>query len=224
MVEVIQVDPDLVGENHLVIKANGIFLLGEQALFVRVLERRRARDSRSQGQDPPVGPPEPVVIPRDVRARPHETDIASQDIPKLGKLVQLVTAEKAAEGRDPAVSPDGHRRRIGMVNGHGPEFPEDEAPAVPADPFLPEKHRPRGGHLDENGDDPHGDGQDQEAVQGECRIKRPLPRAHIHGLILRPGPDNVGRDHGRGAQNLCYPASKQQVNGLFVGKKVRAHE
>src|SRR5207253_1473566 len=72
------------------------------------------------------------------------------DVPELGKLVEGVLAQPAAEGGDPGVLADLEERPVLLVEiveihgvgsgAHGPELPHREAAAVQPHPDLPEEH------------------------------------------------------------------------------------
>ena len=76
--------------------------------------------------------------------RTHNAHLASQDIQRLGYLIETGLPQDAAQPGCPGivgVSP--HRSQLGLgVLDHGSEFDDAEHPPVPAQPFLPVEHRP----------------------------------------------------------------------------------
>jgi hypothetical protein len=180
VLEILQVEPDLVGEDDLVVVPDRIRLSGQDLFLVRVLDRRRPGDPRPQVQDPPRLALEPVAVPRDVRPRPDQAHLADQDVPELGVLVDLEPAHNAPHACDPAIPPYRHRRGIAVPGAHRPELAHREELPFPSHPSLPEQRRPARRCSDQDGDDPHRQSQYDKSYGRGREIEHAFAEAPVH--------------------------------------------
>lgn len=153
MMEVVEIDADLVGEDDFVVVALGVRLLGEEIFLITVLQGCRPGDAGTESQDFSVLTFELVGIARYVRARTDKAHVADEDIPEFRQLVEFVMAELCAEGRDAAFASDGDRTSA-VAYGHGAELVHGEELPVAPDTFLLEDDR-AARHLDADEDSHH---------------------------------------------------------------------
>src|SRR5205814_2517442 len=76
-----------------------------------------------------------------LRARPHEREVAAEDVPQLRYLVEVRPAQDAAEGRDPRIVELGGVARAVPARRHGSELEDLELTAVPPGARLTEQQR-----------------------------------------------------------------------------------
>jgi hypothetical protein len=110
---------------------------------------------------------------RQFRTRPHQTHFSFDDIPKLGKLVQLVAAQENAHGSDSRVSYHRDVRTAHLGNPHRSELVQREFHPTPAHPALSEQNRPRRCQTNEDSQHEQKWSQDDERAGGHHAVNAP---------------------------------------------------
>ena len=146
VVEIVEVDADLVGEDYLVVVFLGVGLLCKQLLLVAVFEGGGTGDAGTQFQDVAVLPFQLVGVAGYVGTRADEAHVADQDVPEFRELVEFVFAEFSTQRSDTAL-PCYRYRAASVANCHGTELVHCKEFAVTTDTFLFENHGTTG-HLD----------------------------------------------------------------------------
>jgi hypothetical protein len=167
-----------------------------------------------------------------------EAHIATEDIPELGQLVELITAKQRAYRGNTGIAGDGDAGAVFVVaaGGHRAEFVEGKFPPVPTHASLPEEDRTRGAQTDEQSRESHERQKDDEGHDGEEAIENPARGGEspwtgvAHGAHLRdesretlaPGGRKPG---GVGGRNVV-PGSVGALAGFrrkYVIKRERTH-
>ena len=81
---------------------------------------------------------------RHIRAGTDKTEIAFQDVPQLGKLIQAPPTDKSSDPREPGIPLFGPPRITGGLTfpAHGSKLEKLEHPLILSQAFLPEERRP----------------------------------------------------------------------------------
>lgn len=107
-------------------------------------------------------------------ARADEAHVAAQDVPELGKFVEVPAAHPGADAQEAGVVGGGALREVvggGGVGAHAAEFPHAENARAGAEALLGEKGGgARGFAANEAGEDEHEGGGNNEADQGAGEI------------------------------------------------------
>ena len=152
MVQIIKVDFHLVGPDDGVIVSLWVGLLGEQFLFVAILDAGRARDAGAQLEHAAVVALQLVSIARHVGTRPDKAHLADKHIDQLGEAVHLAMAQPMAHACNTRVVGRGDSVAFGLLK-HRAELAYSERFPPFSDTPLHEKHGTFRVYLDEDADD-----------------------------------------------------------------------
>lgn len=107
----------------------------------------------------------------------YKRHVAPQDIPKLGQLVEVVIADKAADACQALVAVVVELSPVGLgLDDHRTEFMQREGLAVATDALLMEKSGASILPFDGNPDDEHQPGEDKNACNRANNVERALAK------------------------------------------------
>ena len=123
----------------------------------------------------------------------NDGHFAGEDVHQLGQLVQTGLPQEAAHRGDVplGIFQQMGGRVVGGIHPHGAEFQHFKGLLILSDPVLAEKHRARVPQLDHQGDDPHGQRQQDQHDEADQKIQGrfdgiidPLPQGQLVGGMV----------------------------------------
>ena len=173
--QIFEIDFDLIRPDDIIIVSLWVGLLGEQFLFVAILDAGRTCDARTQLQDHAVVTLQLVSITRHIRSWPNEAHLSNQNINEFRQAVYFAVAQPMSHASNSRVA--SHRDAIALsLTAHSAELADFKRLATFSDAFLHKKNRAFRVKFYENGDDQQGQKQHNKPYECYNSVEAPLKK------------------------------------------------